>query len=253
MFGTDRSGRPAPAKARTLRGIRVFQDIGPRELALLAAECTWRRYARNDVILSTGQGGTRGDVHFVVSGAVRLARPTGPSGRISYTDIEAGGQFGETAIFGVDDVDLTAIARDETLLAIMPEERFIDLLSREESVSRTLLCQYAQLLRAREATGSAASEGRPGLTGAQRVYAELLALAEPRATEVDGQDECFVSRLPRHRELADRLSTTEEIVASAIAELVRLGLAERDYPGLAIKDEAAVRRLCDSRQRAPQS
>lgn len=250
MFGTDRSGRPAPAKARSLRGINVFQDLAPRELALLAAECTWRRFARNDVILSAGQGGTRGDVYFVVSGSVRLARSTGLNGRVTYTDIGAGGQFGESSIFGVDDIDLTAIARDETLLAIMPEERFIDLLSREESVSRSLLCQYAQLLRTREAAGSAVSEGRPGLTGAQRVYAELLALAEPRAADGERAGELFVPRLPRHRELADRLSTTEEVVAGAIAELVRLGLAERDYPGLAISDEAAVRHLCESRQRS---
>lgn len=244
MFGRERPGQPAATKARSLRDIRIFRDLAPRELSLLGAECHWRDIARNDIILSAGQGATLGDVHFVVSGSVRLARPTGPNGRIAYTDIEAGGQFGEAAIFGVDDGDLTAIAREETLLATMPEERFAELLSREESVSRSLLCQYAQLLRAREAAASAASEGRPGLTGAQRVYAELLALSEPRG---EGRSGLFVARLPRHRELADRLSTTEEVVASAIAELVRLGIAERDYPGLLIKDETAMRRLCEIR------
>ncbi|MGB5948975.1 MAG: cyclic nucleotide-binding domain-containing protein [Parvibaculum sp.] len=248
MFGTERLGQPAAAKARNLRGILIFRDLEPRELTLLAAECSWRRFVRNDVILSAGQGGTRGDVHFVVSGSVRLARPTGPNGRIAYTDMDAGGQFGEMSIFGVSDDDLTAIARDETILATMHEERFIDLLSREESVSRALLCQYARLLRTREAASNSASESRPGLTGAQRVYAELLALAEPRNTGAGVAAQLFVSRLPRHRELADRLSTSEEVVASAIAELVRLDLAEREYPGLAIKDEAAMRRLCEARQ-----
>lgn len=242
MFGRDRLGQPAAANGRTLRGIRIFRDLGPRELALIAAECSWRTFSRNDIILSAGQGSGR-DVHLVAAGSVRLARPTGPNGRIAYTDIEAGGQFGEMSIFGVPDGDLTAIARDDTVLAILPEDRFVELLSREESVSRALLCQYAQLLRAREAASVAASEGKPGLTGPQRVYAELLALAEPRP----GGEGLFVPRLPRHRELADRLSTTEEVVASAIAELVRLGLAERDYPGLAIKDEAAMRRLCEIR------
>ncbi|HUD52977.1 cyclic nucleotide-binding domain-containing protein [Parvibaculum sp.] len=251
MFGTDRSTHSSPDKARSLRGIRILGDLEPKELALLAAECDWRSYARNDVVFSAGQGGTLGEVVFVVSGAIRLARPTGPNGRISYVDIQAGGQFGETGILGLDDDDLTAIARDDTLLALLPEARFSELLGRQESVSRALLCQYAKLLRAREAAAGTAEDTRPGSTGAQRVYAELLALAEPRGPAQgatgEAQGGLFVPRLPRHRELADRLSTTEEVVAAAIAELVRLDIAERDYPGLRIKNEASLRGLCGTR------
>jgi CRP/FNR family transcriptional regulator, cyclic AMP receptor protein len=249
MFGTDRVAQISPDKARSLRGIRILADLEPKELALLAAECHWRSHARNDIIFSAGQGGTRGDVVFVVSGSVRLARPSGPNGRISYVDIHAGGQFGETAILGLDDSDLAAIAREDALIALLPETHFSELLARQESVSRALLFQYAKLLRAREAATEAASESRPGATGAQRVYAELLALAEPRgpASGAGGQGDLFVARLPRHRELADRLSTTEEVVAGAIAELVRLEIAERDYPGLRIKNEAALHRICESR------
>lgn len=246
MFGTDRSAQSSPENTRSLRGIRILADVEPRELALLSAECDWRSYARNDIIFSAGQGGTRGDVVFVVSGVVRLARPTGAAGRISYVDVFAGGQFGETGILGLDDGDLTAIAREDTLIALLPEGRFSELLSRQESVSRALLFQYAKMLRSREAATGAASEAQPGATGAQRVYAELLALAEPRA-QGDARGGLIVPRLPRHRELADRLSTTEEVVAGAIAELVRLEIAERDYPGLWVKNEAALRRICESR------
>ena len=245
MFGTDRSTQSSPENTRSLRGIRILADVEPRELTLLAAECDWRSYARNDIIFSAGQGGTRGDVVFVVQGAVRLARPTGTAGRISYVDVFAGGQFGETGILGLDDGDLTAIAREDTLIALLPEARFSELLSHQESVSRALLLQYAKMLRSREAAAGAASEAQPGATGAQRVYAELLALAEPRA-QGDARGGLIVPRLPRHRELADRLSTTEEVVASAIAELVRLEIAEHDYPELWVKNEAALRRICQS-------
>jgi hypothetical protein len=137
------------------------------------------------------------------------------------------------------------MAREDGVLAIMPEPVFVELLGREESVSRALLCQYAALLRLREAAAGAASEEMPGATGTQRVYGELLALGEPRMASGDIKPGLFISRLPRHRELADRLSTTEEVVAGAIAELVRLGLAEREYPGLLVSDEMALRRLCE--------
>jgi hypothetical protein len=85
----------------------------------------------------------------------------------------------------------------------------------------------------------------PGATGSQRVYGELLALGEPRVAAGEARPGLFIARLPRHRELADRLSTTEEVVAGAIAELVRLGIAEREYPGLLVSDEAALRSLCE--------
>lgn len=243
MFGSDRHNQSSPAAAQNLRGIRILGGLAPRELALLAAECAWRSFVAGEIILSAGQGGRPGEVMFVVRGAVRLARPTGPSGRISYIDIPAGGQFGEMSLFGVDESDLTVISREESLVAVLPERNFIELLGREESVSRALLCQYAALLRERDTASGAASEETPGATGPQRVYAELLALGEPRAAVGGAKAGLFIPRLPRHRQLADRLSTTEEVVAGAIAELVRLGIAEREYPGLLVSDETALRRL----------
>jgi len=251
MFGEAERGTSAmPEKAHSLRGIRILSDLAPRELALLAAECAWRTFARDDIIMSPSQDAARGEILFVAYGSVRLARPTGPNGRIVYRDIAAGGQFGEMSLFGIDETDMAAVARDETLLAAMPEQRFLQLLAREESVSRSLLCQYARLLREREAAGAAETRA-DGATDTQRLYAELLALAEPRPSmSLPGEDRTgslFIARLPRHRELADRLSITEQIVAAAIADLVRMDIAEREYPGLVIKDEAALRRLCEER------
>jgi CRP/FNR family transcriptional regulator len=244
MLKNDRSDQSAREVTGGLRDIRIFADLAPRELALVASECDWRRFARGEVILSAGQGAGDGDIWFVVRGGVRLARVMGPDGRIAYSDISPGGQFGEMSLFGVDNAELTAMAREDCVLAAMPEHVFVELLGREESVSRALLCQYAGLLRQRDATSAAASDTRPGATGSQRIYAELLALGEPRTASGGARPGLFIARLPRHRELADRLSTTEEVVAGAIAELVRLGIAEREYPGLLVIDESALRSMC---------
>ena len=191
-----------------------------------------------------GQGPITHEVWFVTRGGVRIARSTGMDGRIAYSDVESGGQFGEMSLFGVDNSELTAIAREDCSLAVMPESVFVELLGREESVSRGLLCQYATLLRQQDAMSAAASVGVSGTTGSQRIYAELIALGEPRTAISGAMPGLFIARLPRHRELADRLATTEEVVAGAIAELIRLGLAVREYPGLLILDEGAVQRLC---------
>lgn len=230
----------------SLAGIRILSSLAPRELALLAVECEWRSTPRNEIILNQAQGDALDGVVFVVEGSVRLSRTMGSAGRIAYTDVLAGGQFGETAAFGVAETDLMAVAREDCLIALLSEPRFLDLLSREESVSRSLLCQYARLLRAKEAgapapeTGGASTEG----TGAQRVYRELLSLAEPHGGDASGE-RLRIDRLPRHRALAARVDTTEEVVVCAIADLVRQGIASRDYPGLIITDEMAFRVLCE--------
>ncbi|GMV61902.1 MAG: hypothetical protein AMXMBFR74_10710 [Parvibaculum sp.] len=237
----------APDHTRSLAGIQILSSLHQRELALLAVECEWRPVSRNDIILNLAQGGGLDGVVFVVEGSVRLARSMGSAGRIAYTDVDAGGQFGEMAAFGVTETDLTAVAREDGLIATLPESRFLELLSREESVSRALLCQYARLLREREtgAPPSDAGNRQDEGTGAQRVYRELLSLAEPHRDPEGG--ECLrIDRLPRHRALAARVDTTEETVARAIAELVRRGIASRDYPGLVVTDEAAFRSLCET-------
>lgn len=242
MFSNDHQNQSAQDTTGGLREIKIFADLSPKELALLASDCCWRKFSRGDIIVSAGTGSD--DVWLVVRGSVRLARTTGPDGRIAYTDIEQGGQFGEMSLFGVDDAELTAIAHEDCVLAVMPESVFVELLGREESVSRALLCQYARLLRQRDAASVAASTNTPGATGTQRVYGEILALGETRLAIGDVEAGLLIARMPRHRELADRLSTTEEVVAGAIAELVRLGIAKREYPGLFIGDEKALRSLC---------
>lgn len=236
---------PVKDVARSLKTIHVLNALAPKEIALLGAECEWRSYARDDIIFSAGHGDGLGGVMFVVTGSVRLARSSGPSGRVSFLDVEAGGQFGEMSVFGVSETDLSAVAREATEIATMPEERFTELLAREESVSRMLLCQYARLLRRGiEAVAAPAVDAPPNATGAQRVYAELFSLAEPRVAGDNGCEEgLFVPRLPRHRELAMRLSTSEEVVAGAIADIVKHGIALREYPGLLIKDPAALQAL----------
>lgn len=236
-------GRNAAGQAQTLAGIGILSALPPRELALLAAECDWRAVGRGEILVNLDQGGELDGVTFVVAGSVRLARSAGAAGRIFFTDVNAGGQFGEMGVFGVAEEGLSVIAREGGLVATLSASRFMELLSREESVSRALLCQYARLLRAREVTGAPESGATEG-TGAQRVYGELLALAEP-FRDGEGQECLRIARLPRHRELAARVDTTEETVARAIAELVRDGIALRDYPGLIVADEARLRALCE--------
>ncbi|MEQ9449216.1 MAG: cyclic nucleotide-binding domain-containing protein, partial [Rhodospirillaceae bacterium] len=85
----------AGGQARTLAGIGILAGLPQRELSLLAVECIWRAVVPNEILLNLMQGDTLDGVTFVVSGGVRLARSVGDGGRVVYTDVNAGGQFGE--------------------------------------------------------------------------------------------------------------------------------------------------------------
>ena len=243
MFGGISPGEQAHGSGRSLARIAILSGLSRKELALLATECEWREMVREEIVLSNSSSGGFDGVAFVVSGAVRLARPNGLTGQVDYMDVTAGGQFGEMAVFGIPDPDLTVIAKENGWLAILPQSLFADLLSREESVSRALLTQYAYRLTNGSDDGAENDPLAGALSGAQRVYGELISLAEPRAGRGGDAGGLFIARLPRHRELANRLSTTEEVVARAIAELVRNGVAVREYPGLLIRNEHALHQL----------
>lgn len=248
MFGGISQGEQAQGSGRSLARIAILSDLPRKELALLSTECEWREMTGEEIVLSSSAGDVLEGVVFVVAGTVRLARPNGLTGQVDYLDVAAGGQFGEMAVFGIPDPDLTVVAREDGLLAILPQTRFEELLTREESVSRALLFQYAHRLRSgRDAEPDDRSSSDGSLSGEQRVYGELISLAEPRAGDEGKPGGLFVARLPRHRELASRLFTTEEVVARAIAGLVRDGVAVREYPGLFIRDEQILRHLYEDK------
>lgn len=89
------------------------------------------KLASGDIFVSLDRGDRLDGVTFVVEGSLRLARGAGSgTGRVFYTDVKAGGQFGEMAALGVEEQGLTVIAREDGLVATLAEHRFLDLLSR---------------------------------------------------------------------------------------------------------------------------
>lgn len=79
-------------------------------------------------------------------------------------------------------------------------------------------------------------------TDVQRVYTELLRLSEPNP---NGDGSWLITRMPKHKEIAAWAGTNEESVATALGQLIKVGLAKRRYPSLYIADRAKVRLLAE--------
>ncbi len=81
------------------------------------------------------------------------------------------------------------------------------------------------------------------MTHHQRIYFELLRLAEPDT----GNPQAWIIRnSPQHAELAAWVGADKQTVADAIGNLARDGVIERKHKDLRIKDHARLKRLVES-------
>jgi len=76
-----------------------------------------------------------------------------------------------------------------------------------------------------------------GMTGSQRVFAELLRLSAP---DVERPGSFSISPAPYHKDIASWAGTTTDVVARAIAHLMKAGLLVRYGSNLAITDRGKV-------------
>ena len=217
--------------------VPLLADLNANARDKLLRVCEIRRYAQGDVILPLAMG-NEGEVAFVLEGAVRVGASSGETGRIEFEDLPAGGYYGALSAFDPRCPIGSVIAREDCMLAILPAGEFIATLKRNGRTAVALLKDMAaRLARAQKRDARLASGNH-----IQRVFAELLELAEPSR---ENADVWIVNPMPKHRELADRAETTEESAAAAVAHLIHAGLARRRYPAFEILDRARVRALCD--------
>lgn len=217
--------------------VPLFAHLGKGAREKLLERCEIRAYSQGDVILplAAGEGG---EVAFVLAGSVRVGAAPGETGRIEWEDLEQGGYYGALSAFDPRCPLGSVIAREDCTLAILPAAEFIAALKRNGRTAVALLRDMAaRLARAAHRDARLASGNH-----IQRVFAELLELAEPSR---DRENVWVVDPMPKHRELADRAETTEERAAAAVAHLIHAGLARRRYPAFEILDRARVRALCD--------
>jgi CRP-like cAMP-binding protein len=203
---------------RTLSGIKLFQGLEEAERRRLEARCLWRWYKRGEPVLECGSDSR--EVFFVVQGTVNAVNIS-PTGReVAFSTIGAGDCFGELSAIDGKPRSAGVVANEDTFLAILPSEIFVELLQSQAGVAFKLLQRLTRMAR----TGSLRVMELSTMAASDRVYTELLRMAKPDAA-VPGR--WVVHPLPPLREIASRVSTTRETVARALGQLYRDGLVRR--------------------------
>jgi len=213
------------ADVHRLDGVAILASLKPDELRNLERRCRWRRCARNEQILDKDSDDR--DVYFVVRGAVQVVNFSLTGREVALARVQAGGFFGELSAIDGKPRSATVVAAEDSLLATASPRTFTDLLADHPEMAMHVLRRLTGIVRSCDERIMDLST----LGAVQRVYLEVLRLVEE--TE-PGQ--WSIPKLPTHKTIASRASTTRETVARTVSQLAASGIIGRDGDKVIVRD-----------------
>ena len=219
---------------RSLAGVKLFSCLDADAREGLERECAWRRYRTGERVFERGSQSS--EVFFVIEGAVNIVSFS-PTGReITFAEVGFGETVGELAAIDGQPRSASVVATEDSLLAILPAESFIELLKRNGEVAFTLLQRMSGIVR----KGTDQVIQVSSVAATNRIYSELLKRAEQDPTV---PDLWVIKPLPPIRELASKAGTTRELVSNTLNRLYPSGLIRRKGNNLYIMDRSALEEL----------
>lgn len=210
-----------------LHNVDLFTGLPPEAVREIEELAQWARYAQGELVFD--QESDCLDVYFVVSGTVRILSYMHSDREVALATIPAGNYFGELAAIDRKERSARVVAIDETVLARIDGSRFIEIMMKYPVIALRVLERFARIIRTLDARVTELST----LTEPQRIYVELVRLAQPDPRRPNGR---YIPNAPNHKELASWAGTTRDRVAQAIGELAREGIVERKHPNLIVRD-----------------
>lgn len=231
-------------RVEDLGAIRLFEGLPDDLVAAAARQCRWERLAEGAQIFDKDSDTL--DVHFVLSGSVRILT-TGPDGReVALADIAAGQYFGELAAIDGLRRSARAVASSEATIATLPGAAFLALMRQYPDLAIRVLERLTRIIRSLDGRVTELSTE----SEAQRIYGQLLRLARP--DPVNPQN-WLIDDLPNHKEIAAWTGTSREAVGQTIGELARDGIVRRRGMGLVVADRQRLTLMSNAAPEIPES
>jgi CRP/FNR family cyclic AMP-dependent transcriptional regulator len=216
---------------RNLAHMRLLSGVDDAEINRLQQLCRWRSFRKGQTVFEAGSAS--GEVYFIYEGRVNVMNMT-PGGReVVFASLGPCESFGELAAIDRGSRSANIVAAEETVLAELSSHHFLGLLERQPEVSVRVLRTLAAMVRMSDIRIMELST----LAASQRVYAELLRMAQPDAAV---PSLWVVRSLPPLREIASRVSTTRETVARAMGHVYSQEIVRKKGRNLYIMDRARL-------------
>lgn len=222
------------SSTRTLDHIRLFEGMPAAALRKLESTCRWLEYGHGQVVLEREDTGR--EVYFITAGSVRVMNYLGNEREVTFADLHAGDHFGELSAVDSKERSARVVGSEHCIIAALSRTQFLETLREFPDVALRLLNDFAAIIRGMNQRVSTLS----ALSPRQRIYTELLRIAEPNP-QADGS--WMIPNVPAHNDLASWAGTDKQEVAGAIGSLVREGVIERRNRSYLIKDHTKLRFL----------
>jgi len=231
------AANPGPHPSQSLARIALFRDCSDEDRKRVEARCRWRKYQPHDVLIDVGAD--THEVHFVVSGRVRVMNHAASGREVSFEDIEAGSIVGELAAIDGGERSASVVAVEPTVTAALDARSFLTMLSDHPDLGLAMLRHLTRMVR--HASGRIMELSTLGAHN--RVHAELLRLARKAAG--DDATTARIYPIPVHGDLAARVATTRETVARVVSDLTKKDLLKRDGNALVVPDIPALEAMVE--------
>jgi CRP-like cAMP-binding protein len=209
---------------------------GLPEVTIQAIEdaCVWFECAPGETILCADD--KLDSIYFVVEGSVRIFHHLHGKREINLAEIGAGDAFGELSAIDGGGRTADAVTAGPSIIAVCPRQTFLDVMINHPMLTFRLLQKLAGIIRKADHRIT----NLAGMTGSQRVFAELLRLAVP---DLERPGTHIISPAPSHKNIASWAGTASDVVVRAIAHLMKAGLLVRHGSDLTLTDWPKIETL----------
>jgi CRP/FNR family transcriptional regulator len=217
--------------------IPLFDGLPDAQHADLASIAVMKSFGRGRTIFSEGEPGT--GFYVVVSGRVKIYKLSAEGKEQILHIFGSGEPFGEVPVFEGRPFPAHAVALEETRCLFFPRPAFVDLLSRNPSLSLNMLAVLSRRLRRFTVLVDDLSlKEVPG-----RLAAHLLYLSDQK----EGASDLELD-VPKGQ-LAGMLGTIPETLSRILTKMVKQGLIESDGPHIRIVDREGLTELAEGVKR----
>lgn len=215
-----RTRQPADL-AKTLGEFEFFKGLRTSDLEALARMALCHDYPKNNIL--SYRGDPSGTVHLVVSGRVKTILTNDEGREVIVRMVGPGGLFGLSTVLDGGEQLSNAVTVTRSTVARFKGAAFLKWANESPAVrlaiQRELASQVRELYR---------KIGEHALMSARdRLLYTLLEIAETEGEEDEAGGRVAFTR-PTHRELANRIGSSREVVSRLLAELRDSELFESD-------------------------
>jgi len=197
----------------------LFQGVAQQDVRKITSLCTEKWFSRGVTIFREGESAN--SLYVLKKGMVRLISLSNQGRETILHILKADEVFGEL-LLSEEKRAFTAIATEDSLVTIISQESFVELLSSVPTVA----LNFIRLLSKRLATVERGLAEFSHTWSYHRLARVLLQLSEKYGQEVPGG--ALISVRLTHEDLANLIGTSRETVTTQLSRFTRMGLLIRE-------------------------